>query len=110
MTWPDSLVFLVSFLLVLVPTLAMGATLPLLAKHFVAAEGNVGRAVSRLYFVNTLGSALAALLSASVVLGSLGLQKTVWLAAFTNFLVGSLALVHDRSHRMPSTASQEGSP
>ena len=48
-----------AFLLVLVPTVLMGATLPLLTHHLVSLSGNVGRAVGALYFANTLGSAAA---------------------------------------------------
>jgi len=43
-----------SFLLVLVPTILMGATLPLLVAHAVRHTGSVGRSVGMLYFVNTL--------------------------------------------------------
>jgi predicted membrane-bound spermidine synthase len=46
-------------LLLLVPTLLMGATLPILVMHLVERSGNVGNAVGLLYFLNTLGSAVA---------------------------------------------------
>ncbi|MFN3485979.1 MAG: spermidine synthase, partial [Planctomycetota bacterium] len=41
---------------VLVPTLLMGATLPLLVADAVGRSGNVGRSVGGLYFINTLGA------------------------------------------------------
>lgn len=50
-----------TFCLVLLPTLLMGATLPILVAHLVRHTGNVGRSVGLLYFVNTLGSAAACL-------------------------------------------------
>ena len=43
-----------SLALVLVPTLLMGATLPLLVGHLVRRSGHVGSAVGLLYYVNTL--------------------------------------------------------
>src|SRR4051794_2992783 len=49
--------FLVTFLLVLFPTVLMGSTLPLLVAHLVRENKNVGKSVGTLYFVNTLGSA-----------------------------------------------------
>src|SRR5262245_13508989 len=61
--------FVVTFLLVLIPTLLMGSTLPLLVAHLVRASGNVGKSVGTLYFVNTLGSAIAAAASVLFVLG-----------------------------------------
>jgi spermidine synthase len=50
---------LLSFALVVIPTILMGATLPLLVAQLVRISGNVGQSVGILYFVNTLGSAVA---------------------------------------------------
>ena len=88
--------FVITFLLVLFPTTLMGATLPLLVAHGVRASGNVGRAVGVLYFVNTLGSGLAALASVFVLLGALGQAKTVYLAAAINLTVSAIAFVQHR--------------
>jgi spermidine synthase len=81
----------VAFGLVLIPTTLMGATLPLLVAHRVRASGNVGRSVGALYFVNTLGSALASLAAAFYVLGALGQARTVGLAAALNAIAATLA-------------------
>ena len=81
-----------TFLLVVAPTLLLGSTLPLLVASRVRQTGNVGQSVGMLYCVNTLGSAVAALLSAVVVLGTLGLRGTSWLAAILNIGVGLTAL------------------
>jgi spermidine synthase len=48
-----------SFLLLIVPTMLMGATLPLLVEQLVRGARSVGYSVATLYFVNTLGSAVA---------------------------------------------------
>ncbi len=72
------------FLLLLVPTLFMGATLPLLVTHHVRAAGNVGESISWLYFVNTLGAAMGCLLAAGFAFRVLGLRDTVTLAACLN--------------------------
>lgn len=79
---------LLCFLLVLIPTLLMGSTLPLLVAHYVNASGNVGYSVSMLYFVNTLGAGLGAFLAAFVILGALGLKMSVLLAVLLNILAG----------------------
>ena len=76
------------FTLVLIPTLLMGSTLPLLVAHYVNASRNVGYSVSMLYFVNTLGAGIGALLAAFCVLGLLGLTKSVFLAVTLNVLAG----------------------
>ncbi len=84
--------FTVSFLLLLLPTGLMGATLPILVAHCVRQTRNVGRSVAVLYFVNTLGSAIASLATAVFLLGQLGQQGTVALAAGCNALAGTSAL------------------
>jgi predicted membrane-bound spermidine synthase len=81
---------MMAFVLIFVPTLLMGSTLPLLVAHQVRAIKHVGGAVSALYFVNTLGGALGAFLAVYVVLGSLGMSGAVNLAAVLN---GAAAVV-----------------
>jgi predicted membrane-bound spermidine synthase len=76
---------------VVVPTLLMGATLPILVAHRVRESGHVGASVGHLYGVNTLGSAAGAFLAAGLLLGALGQSRTVQLAAALN--VASAALV-----------------
>jgi len=49
-------VILLSVVLLLIPTVLMGATLPLLVEHLVLRTNRVGFSVSTLYFVNTFGS------------------------------------------------------
>lgn len=81
-------------IIVIIPTLAAGATLPLLAR-LVVASGDAARnrnLLSTLYAANTLGGALGSLLSAYVALPVLGLQLTVRLAAFIGITVGVVAI------------------
>ena len=82
----------VTFALVLVPTLFMGATLPLLVAYSVRASGNVGRSVGWLYFVNTGGSAIAAITAALYLMSRLGETGSVRLAAIANASVGGFVL------------------
>jgi predicted membrane-bound spermidine synthase len=92
--------FGVTFLLVLIPTLLMGSTLPLLVSHLVRSNKNVGKSVGTLYFVNTLGSAFASAAAVLFVMKSAGLQGTVRVAALLNVTVSLLAYVaHRRSQR-----------
>jgi len=80
------------FLLVFLPTLLMGATLPLLVAHQVRSTAHVGQSVSRLYFVNTLGAALGAFIAARWLLGSFGMGGTVRVAASLNALAAIIVL------------------
>lgn len=96
---PALVTALTTFLLVLVPTLLMGATLPLLVAHAVRASGNVGRSVGSLYFVNTLGSAIASFVVVWRLLGLFGQQGSVLAAAAINFGVGAFVLWRSRRER-----------
>lgn len=79
---------IVAFLLVVIPTTLMGATLPLLVAHAAAHSGSIGRSVSTLYCVNTLGAAAGAFIAASVLLSALGLSSTVHATAMLNAWLG----------------------
>lgn len=92
--------FIVTFLLVLLPTMLMGSTLPLLVAHLVRENKNVGKSVGTLYFVNTLGSAFASAASVLFILGHAGQSGSVRVAALLNVTVSLLAYVaHRRSQR-----------
>jgi len=93
----------VTFLLVLAPTLLMGSTLPLLTAHLVRRSGNVGKSVGALYFVNTLGSALASVAAVALLLPRLGQARAVLVAAVVNWvaaaIVGGFAVVERKGAR-----------
>ena len=87
---------IVTFVLVLVPTLLMGGTLPLLVGYLVRESKNVGKSVATLYFVNTLGSAFASAAAVVWVLGHRGQVGTARIAALLNFTVASIAFLQYR--------------
>jgi len=84
---------LIAFVAVLVPTLFMGSTLPILVAYLVRRSGNVGRSVGMLYFVNTIGSAAGSLAAALWILGALGQNGTVLLAAWINLSVAAAVVL-----------------
>jgi len=82
-----------NFLLLLAPTLLMGATLPMLVAFLVRTIGNVGVSIGGLYFVNTLGAASGALAVGFLLLYYLDLSTTIRIAAGINFLVSAGVLL-----------------
>jgi len=80
-----------SFVILLVPTGLMGATLPLLARHAVRREEELGRRVAHLYATNTAGAVVGTLLTGFVLLPRFGLATTVWIAVATNLAVFAVA-------------------
>jgi spermidine synthase len=83
---------LLTYALLGVPTMFMGATLPILVTYLHRFYRHIGKSVGVLYCVNTIGSAIAALVTVDVLFVFLGQQSTVFIAAMCNFLVGSLVL------------------
>ena len=81
-SWLETMVS--AFLLVLIPTFLMGATLPILLADLSNRLGSVGLSLSRLYYINTFGSAVSALLSISFLFKYLGLSGSVTAAVILN--------------------------
>jgi spermidine synthase len=77
-----------AFLLVLIPTLFMGATLPVMCKYFATEDANLGQQVGYLYSINTLGASAGCLLAGYFLIEFFGVLETALLAAGVNFLIG----------------------
>jgi spermidine synthase len=85
-----------SLALLLIPTIFMGATLPLLTEFFVLRRGEVAYSAGILYFANTFGSAVASYLCATVLLRNFGQSGSVRIAALMNVLVAAAVLLLER--------------
>lgn len=98
-------IVVVSLLVLLPPTILMGATLPLLARAVTRSEGKGGLDISPLYAVNTLGAAAGSLLTGFVALALLGVTKTAILAAGVNIMVGVFAAWYFRAYAVSPSAA-----
>lgn len=81
----------VAFIVLLIPTSFMGATLPLLTKYVVHTNEQVGSRVGMLYATNTVGAIAGTLVAAFMLLPRFGLMGTVYFGVAVNFLVFVLA-------------------
>jgi spermidine synthase len=68
--------FIVSFLILLVPTTAMGLTLPVLIEDPMLRQTNFRRAIGFLYGSNTLGAVVGAVVGEGYLIAALGLRGT----------------------------------
>jgi spermidine synthase len=75
-----------------IPTFLMGGTLPILVHGVTRYRVELGRRVSQLYWVNTLGAFAGTLISGFVLLPALGLRLTVAFAVALNVIAGLIAL------------------
>ena len=103
---------ILSLVLLLIPTMLMGSTLPFLVAYVVGESRNVGRSIGLLYFVNTLGSAVACFVAAAVTMRVLGQSGSIALASAINFIAGSgaLALMILRGSRPASADTPDHIP
>jgi predicted membrane-bound spermidine synthase len=83
---------LFGFLLMLVPTTAMGMTLPLLVRQLYCSDPSFGKILGRLYGWNTLGAVAGALAGEVALFGWLGLRGAGFVAAGLNLLAAAVAL------------------
>ncbi len=83
--------FTMAFLLVMIPTILMGATLPVLARLLVTRKGKVGINLSTLYATNTFGAVSGVLLTGFFLIGKYGIHVPVYAAVIGNLLIGGIA-------------------
>ncbi|MGB5327590.1 MAG: fused MFS/spermidine synthase, partial [Gammaproteobacteria bacterium] len=83
--------FLLAFSLVMVPTILMGATLPVLARYLVNRRGKVGINLSTLYATNTFGAVSGVLITGFYLIGTYGVHVPVYGAVTANILIGCIA-------------------
>lgn len=81
------------FVVLLPPTVLMGATLPLLVKAYGRLHASFLKSVAMLYGVNTLGAAVGSLLAAYFLISLWGLSAALLSAAALNLLVAVLVVV-----------------
>jgi spermidine synthase len=94
--------FLLAFLLVMGPTLLMGATLPVLTRFLVNRRTIIGINLSTLYAINTAGAVTGVLLAGFFLIGRYGIHIPVYIAVAGNLLIGCAAWLV--SSEMPHTA------
>ncbi|MBT7950119.1 MAG: fused MFS/spermidine synthase, partial [Gammaproteobacteria bacterium] len=88
----QSMFYLVTaFLILAIPTGFMGATLPLLIRHVVQSNVQLGPRVAMLYASNTIGAVFGTVVAGFVLLPVLGLKGTVWVGVAINLVVFMIA-------------------
>ncbi|MBP7063963.1 fused MFS/spermidine synthase [Ferrovibrio sp.] len=86
-------IFAVCFGGILIPTMLMGASLPLLAKAAINSLAEAAPRIGWLYGLNTLGAGLGALLGGWWLIGTLGYENSLRVAALFNLLAAAIGLL-----------------
>jgi spermidine synthase len=82
---------LLASIFILVPTIFMGATLPILTRYFSGAHQRAAHFLTLLYGLNTFGAVLGSLAATFGTLPYLGVSGTTYFAAAVNGTVGLFA-------------------
>ena len=102
-----------AFVLLLVPTTAMGATLPIMVKALNQWSADFGNVLGQLYGWNTFGAMTGALLAETVLIGAFGVAGSAVVAALVNFTAAGLAFwIHHfgAPAGAPATPKEEDQP
>ena len=88
--------FILSFLVLIIPTTLMGGTLPVLSKIFAKGRKDMGASTGLLYAVNTLGAVFGCFITGFFLIRNLGVQNSIWIAAVINIAISVIFLVFVR--------------
>src|SRR5262245_5410914 len=88
--------------LLLLPTVLMGGTLPLLAAWLQKNTKDAGRWTARFYSINSLGAVVGACLAGFFMIRNLGLVSTLQVTGLLNVIVGFAAIGLERKQKVQS--------
>ncbi len=80
-----------SFGVILLPTVFMGGTLPILTRYMVRRNEDFSNRVSLLYGINTFGAVLGTFLSGFILLPAFGVRNTQLIAVVINLIIAGIA-------------------
>src|SRR2546423_1538011 len=95
--------FVVSFLILLVPTTAMGLTLPVMIEDPLLREAEFSRAIGFLYGSNTLGAMAGTIFGEAYLIRAFGLYGTSLAAGAAVWIAGITALLIARTQPISTT-------
>ena len=94
--------FLAASVLLLLPTMLMGATLPVLSRFWAMRKADSGKWAGILYGINTIGAFVGTALGGFMLLPNLGLSRTLYVVASCNIVLGLIALAVGRKVERPA--------
>lgn len=95
-------------LFLVIPTSLMGASLPILVKIITNYSNSFSKSLGALYFVNTIGAAIGALVSSFVLIEIFGLNGTIYNGAIINIFIGSIVYLLFKNDKTQSTHIETG--
>lgn len=93
MTHLNGFIFIVTFILMVIPATAMGTTLPILIRFETRRNSNYGHILGKLYGYNTLGAVIGALAGDLFFIKTWGIIGTAYFALGINIMLTLGALI-----------------
>jgi len=87
--------FLTTLSVMLVPTILIGATFPLVTKIYTRNVHRVGTALGNVYAVNTIGGVLGSIIAGFFLIPAIGMQRGIILVSAINVLIGAVLFLYD---------------
>lgn len=89
--------FFTAFLVMLLPTILMGAAFPLVSKIYTKSMKRLGRGIGSVYSANTVGCIFGAFVAGFILIPLLGTQRSILTVALLNLSIGGV-LVYFNPH------------
>jgi spermidine synthase len=87
-----SIKFLISIISLILPTILMGGTLPILTKYFTEKIENIRKENASLYFLNSFGAVAGIFFAGFVLIKTFGLDTTIRIGGVINIFIGSISI------------------
>ena len=96
-SWSETILFLfaTTFVILLLPTLLMGAAFPLVNRIYVESIPKLGNGIGRVYMANTIGAVLGSFFSGFFIMPILGIARSILLIALINLVIGLVAIFYE---------------
>jgi spermidine synthase len=107
--------FGLAFAVMLLPTLLMGGTLPVMGQLLARRDDTRGEVMGALYAFNTFGAVLGTVAAGMLLIRLFGVNATIWIAAAVDLLIATIALWLWRHElqldlKVPRAARQRANP
>lgn len=90
----EGIKFSFCFILMLLPTIFVGMTLPLASRVVTQSAEEVGKKVGSIFSVNTVGNVVGAVVAGLMLMPILGIQTLILAGVLANLLLGSIVILN----------------
>ena len=84
--------FLMTFLIMIIPTMLMGASFPAVTQTLRFELQNVGKSIGRVYLINTIGAIIGSFSAGFILLPLIGIQKSIIFTGTIPLLFGIILI------------------